>query len=106
MKELWGYIKGFFITIGLIITILIVISIFESAPPDWSGSPIDDLLYYAYDYEKFGLFALIWRLFIIYTVVVQSWVLLKALWKKIKTKLPLETTIAAQNNSQQQESST
>ncbi len=113
MKELWEYLKGFFIISGLLwfsifvlaILVAMIGGIFGSSSPEWSGSVIDDLLYYAYNSEKFGSLAFIWRLFIVYAVLIQSWTLLKFTWEKIKTKLPLKTT-ATPGIPQKQDSST
>jgi ABC-type multidrug transport system fused ATPase/permease subunit len=95
MKEIWEYLKGFFIVLGLMITLLIFIAAFDYKSPEWSGNIIDDLLYYAYNSEKFGLIAYLWRFFIVYAVLVTAWQLARKVWqiltKKFGHLFPLKT---------------
>jgi hypothetical protein len=84
MKEIWQHLKSFFIVLGALITIILITFVFEYNPPEWTGNTIDDLLYYAYNNEKFGIVAYIWRGFIFYAVMTQTFKLLNFSWNKLK----------------------
>ena len=84
LADLYKFIKSAVFLIGVLVVVLIVSALADISPPEWSGDLVDDLLYYAYDYEKFGLMALFWRGFIVVAVFRAIVEIISAVYQCIK----------------------
>ncbi|PPC87715.1 MAG: hypothetical protein CTY37_02860 [Methylotenera sp.] len=91
MKKLWDWYKKLSMWLGMVMIPLIIMSLFAS---DWTinamestNNIFDDALYYAYNAEKFGWIAEIWRFVTIYAVYFLAKTMVIKAMELIKTKI-------------------